>query len=411
MIAELRQQFNARYTDERYQQVLRQMDELTRSTLAIRVAETPVFLPADLMGRMVEAGAAMTQQLVSDADYLARAMETIPPAYRVAAQDAHPNFMTVDFGLVHTGEGPWTGTVDTLEPRLVELQAFPSVYGYQAVLGDCYREAFDVAPELSSYLDGLDDAGYWAALREVIVAGHAPENVVLMEVTPELQKTSPDFHIHEDRLGIRTVDITHIRQRGRRVFYDRDGVETPIARIYNRAIVDEMLSKGIQPGFDLTGDLEVEWAGHPNWYFLISKFALPFLRHPYVPPAVFLDEWMQGGGRDRLTEDRSQWVLKPLFSFAGRGIEFAPTDERLQAIPVSERGSYLLQQRMAFQPVVATPHGLTQAEIRVLYVWPTGGTLRAVNTLLRLGRGAMMGVDHNRDQQWVGGSAGLIVPS
>lgn len=411
MIADLRQQFNARYTDERYREVLRQMDERTRCKLTIRVAETPVFLPADLTGRMIDAGSAMTRQLVHNPEYLARAARTIPDAFRVAGQDTHPNFMTVDFGLVHTGYGAWSGALETLEPRLVELQAFPSVYGYQAVLGDAYREAFNLAPELSSYLGGLDETGYWKAMSDVILAGHAPENVILMEVTPELQKTLPDFHIHEDRLGIRTVDIAAIRQRGRRLFYDRDGMETPIARIYNRAIVDEIVGKQIVPGFDLTGDLDVEWAGHPNWYYLLSKFSLPFLRHPYVPPAVFLDEWMQGGGRDRLTDDRAQWVLKPLFSFAGKGIEFAPSDERLRAIPLGERGNYLLQQRMAFQPTVATPYGQTQAEIRILYVWPTGGELRAVCTLLRLGRGAMMGVDHNRDQLWVGGSAGLIVPT
>ena len=387
------------------------MDERTRTHLQIRVAETPVFLPATLTQRMVQAGITMTHQLVNDADYLARAAATIPPAFRVAAQDAHPNFMTVDFGLVYTGHRQWNGDPDVLEPRLVELQAFPSVYGYQAVLGDAYRDVFQLDPDLESFVNGLDDPGYWQALREVIVGIHAPENVVLLEVTPDQQKTLPDFHIHEDRLGVRTVDIATVRQRGRRLFYDRDGVETPIARIYNRAIVDEILRKGIIPGFDLTADLDVEWAGHPNWYFLLSKFALPFLRHPYVPPAVFLDDWLNGKGRDRLIEDRSQWVLKPLFSFAGKGIEFAPSDATLHLIPSDERKNYLLQQRMYFQPTVATPYGLTQAEVRILYVWPAGGNLRAVNTLVRLGRGAMMGVDHNRDQQWVGGSAGVIVPA
>ncbi len=420
MVAELRQRFNARYTPEQYAAALRDMDERTRTTLTIRVAETPVFLPAGLMERMVDAGIAMTHQLVNDAQYLRQAAQTIPPAFRVAAQDAHPNFMTVDFGLVHTGAGDWNGDPEALEPRLVELQAFPSVYGYQSVLGDVYRraygldtlslDAFGPGASLQSYLGGLEETAYWRALGEVILGRHAPENVVLMEVEPELQKTLPDFHIHHDRLGVRAVDVRAIRQRGRQLFYLRDGVETPIARIYNRAIVDEMLRREIVPGFDLTGDLEVEWAGHPNWYFLLSKFSLPFLRHPFVPPAVLLDEWMSGGGRDRLPEDRSQWVLKPLFSFAGKGVEFAPTDETLQAIAPAERPNYLLQQRMHFQPTIATPHGLTQAEIRILYVWPEGGELRPVNTLVRLGRGAMMGVDHNRDQEWVGGSAGFIVP-
>jgi len=407
MLPALREAFNANYTPQQYQDLLRLMDERTRTRLAIRIAETPVFLPESLIQQMVEAGIAMTHQLVNDRAYLQRAAATIPANFRVANQDAHPNFMTVDFGLVHTGEGPWNGDPQTLQPRLVEMQAFPSVYGYQGALSQAYCDVFHLPATLDRFLGGHNDATYWNAMREVILGRHAPENVVLMEVTPDLQKTLPDFHLHHDHLGIRAIDIQAIRRRGRRLFYDRDGLETPIARIYNRAIADEMQGKGIQPGFDLTADLDVEWAGHPNWYFLLSKFSLPCLRHPTVPPAVFLAKWMQGEGHDLLPQDRSQWVLKPLFSFAGKGIQFGPSDATLQAIPQDKRGDYLLQQRMHFQPTVATPFGMTQAEVRILYLWPAGGQLQAVNTLVRLGRGTMMGVDHNRNQQWVGGSAGL----
>ena len=400
MIPSLRQDFNRRFTDEKYARLRRNLDRRTRTTINLRVAETPVFLTAAMVQEMADAGAAMTHQLVADTEYLRMADETIPQAFRVAHCDAHPNFMTADFALVREPDG-------TLIPRLVELQAFPSVYGYQAVLGEEYVRCFDLDPSLEM-LVGMDDAQYWEALRRVIVGNHPPENVILLEVTPNKQKTLPDFHLHEDRLGIRAVDISAVRQEGHRLLYERDGVWTPIERIYNRAIADEMIRKGVVPGFDLTADLDVEWAGHPNWYFKISKFSLPFLRHPAVPPSVFLDDWMRGGGRDRLPEDRADWILKPLFSFAGKGIEFAPGDELLHSIPVAQRGGYLLQQRMDFASTVETPFGLTQAEIRIMYLWPDGGTLQAVNTLTRLGRGRMMGVDHNRDQFWVGGSAGLI---
>ena len=409
MIAELRGDFNRRYTDSAYRSLLADLDRITRTEISIRVAETPVFLPRTLLRQMIDAGAAITHQLVNDAGYLKQASATIPASFRVAGQDAHPHFMTVDFGLVHTGEGTWQGDPSTLAPRLVELQAFPSVFGLQSVLGGLYCKHFALPSTVANYPEGLDETAYWQKLREVIVAGHAPENVILLEVTPEQQKTVPDFHVHQDRLGIRAVDVTSVRQRGRQLFYDRDGVDTPVRRIYNRAIVDEMVRKSVQPGFDLTGDLDVEWAGHPNWYFLISKFSLPHLSHTFVPPSVFLSEWMDGHGRERLSSDRSQWVLKPLFSFAGKGIEFGPSDATLQAIPAEDRGNYLLQQRVSFEPVVATPFGMTQVEVRIMYLWPDKGGLQAVQTLTRLGRGAMMGVDHNRDRQWVGGSAGLIV--
>lgn len=402
MIGSLREDFNRRFTQAKYQAMLQRLNARTRSDIHIRVAETPVFLAASMMDEMAAAGAAMTHQLVNDREYLAMASATIPPAYRVAGEDAHPNFMTADFALVREPDG-------TLSPRLVELQAFPSVYGYQSVLAEEYIRAFDLDPSLQRFQSGLDDEGFWAAMRRVIVGNHAPENVVLMEVSPELQKTVPDFRVHEDRLGIRMVDIGAIRQRGRRLQYERDGVWTPIERIYNRAIVDEMVSKNVQPSFDLTCELDVEWAGHPDWYFKISKFALPFLKHKAVPPSVFLDEWMRGEKRSLLPEDRNEWILKPLFSFAGKGIEFAPSEALLQSIPVAERGGYLLQKRMHFEPTVATPCGMTQAEIRILYLWPDDGDLQPVMNLVRLGRGKMMGVDHNRDQLWVGGSAGLVV--
>ncbi len=181
----------------------------------------------------------------------------------------------------------------------------------------------------------------------------------------------------------------------------------PIERIYNRAIVDELQRTGVKLNFDWRDDLDVECAGHPNWYFRISKFSLPYLDHPAVPKAVFLDDWFANRNLEGLPADRKELLLKPLYSFAGRGIQFAPTDADLDAVPPQDRHLYLLQQRVAFEPTIQTPHGLTQAEIRIMYLWPDGGVLQPAIALVRLGRGLMMGVDHNRDKQWVGGSAAL----
>ena len=195
-----------------------------------------------------------------------------------------------------------------------------------------------------------------------------------------------------------------------RVFYRTGGKRVQVRRIYNRVIVEELVAKGIKLSFDYDEPLAVEWAGHPDWYFAISKFSLPYLNHPAVPPAFFLGDWLRRSADGTLARElralaRSEWILKPLFSFAGRGIEFAPTDALLAAIAPSEHGNYLMQQRMHFAPVIDTPHGPTQTEIRILYLWPDGGELEPVLSLTRLGRGKMMGVDHNRDQEWVGGSA------
>jgi|SRR6187402_879073 len=399
MIKHLRERFNAHWTEAKYAEVKRRVAERSRTAIKVRICETPVFIPAGLMQTMVNAGVELTQQLMESTEYLRASDAAIPDAYRVPGNEGRPQFLQVDFGLVRSPDGK-------LEPKLVELQGFPSVYGYQPLLAEAYAEVFELRHEV--YLGGFDATSYWETMQRVIVADHDPEHVVLLEVEPEKQKTAMDFRVHEDRLGIRTVDLAKVRKTGRRLEYEFEGRWIPIKRIYNRAIVDEIVRKRIVTGFDYRDDLDVEWAGHPNWYFRISKFSLPWLKHATVPTAIFLDAWFRGEGRERLPEDRESWVLKPLYSFAGKGIVFAPDDATLASIPQTERKDWLLQEKVIFEPVIETPEGPTQAEIRVMYLWPEEGSLAPVMNLVRMGRGRMMGVDHNRDQKWVGGSAGLI---
>jgi hypothetical protein len=419
VIPDLRIRFNRSFTLERYASLLAWLQEHCGVRVEFRVSETPIFVPLSLLEEMANAGAELAQALIGRADYLAAARQAIPPAYRVAGNTAHPHFLTADFALARDSSG-------NLAPRLVEIQAFPSVYGYQAVLGAGYREIFELNGSLGMFLGGLGEEKYWNMLRRTILGGHAPENVVLTEVDPMHQKTRPDFEVTARRLGISVVDIAALEPAGSKLHYrNQNGSLVPIHRIYNRAIVDELIARNIQLPFDLTREWEVEWAGHPNWYFLISKFSLPWLcrppgSHPVVPPAVFLDDFLEGPGRSALEEAGvpiprqsgsdayPDLLLKPLFSFAGKGIQFDPTQAQLESIPAPARGEFLLQQRLNFVPTIETPHGLTQAEIRILYLWPDDGTLTPVLSLVRLGRGKMMGVDHNKNQEWVGGSAAFF---
>ena len=420
MIPELRSRFNQAFAPENYAELLSMLERRCGMPVEFRVAETPIFVPLAMLDEMAAAGAELTHRLIGDAGYLAEARKAIPTAYRVAGETAHPHFLTADFALVRERTGE-------LVPRLVEIQAFPSVYAYQAVLGNAYREVFDLPGNLGSFLSGMDEEQYWTLLARTVLCGHDPENVVLTEVDPWRQKTAPDFELTARRLGISVVDISSLEPVGNRLHYrNAAGRLTPIRRIYNRAIADELIARQIRLQFDLTHGWDVEWAGHPNWYFLISKFSIPWLSrppgaHPVVPPAVFLNEFLDGRGRAdleaagvELPADRgpetvySNLLLKPLFSFAGKGIQFDPTQEQLEAIPPAQRTDFLLQQRMSFAPTIETPHGITQAEIRILYLWPEGGSLTPALSLVRLGRGKMMGVDHNRNQEWVGASAAFF---
>ncbi len=405
MIEPFRSDFNARFTEAKYREFVNRLSSETGTEIQFRMAETPCFFEPALLHEMIGAGIELTGQLLGNAEYMRRSKAAIPERFDVPGQDARPHFMTVDFGLVRGAEG-------RLEPKLVEMQAFPSIFGFQPGFAQAYKDVFELDPRLTSLYDGLDEAGYWRLLREVVVGDHRPENVVLLEVDPDHQKTLPDFRRHEQQLGIRTVDIATVVKQGEALFY-RDALNggelTRIERIYNRAIVEELVRREIPLPFDYRDQLEVEWAGHPNWYFQVSKFSIPYLRHPTVPSAVFLDEWFRGEGRDRLPADREHWVFKPLYSFAGKGIQFAPTDDDLRAIPIAERRNYLLQERVSFEPVIRTPEGMTQAEVRILYLWPEKGDLTPMTSLVRMGRGLMMGVDHNRDRTWVGGSAAMFL--
>jgi hypothetical protein len=392
MIPALRRAFNEAWSATRYAAMLARLQEQTAGGIEFPISETPCFFPRELIAGLAQVGQELIHQAASG-EAAAAAQHVVPEQFRGAASEPQPTFLQVDFGLVRDGNGE-------VSPKLVELQAFPSLYGFQQALADAYCKSFDLPEGLDEYLGGLTRESYRGLVQRAITASHDPAEVVLMEIDPARQKTRPDFAMTERLWGVRAIDTSEVVKEGRRLWYRRNGVLTPIRRIYNRVIPDELERKGTVLPFDYRDDLDVEWTGHPEWYFRISKFSIPWLRHPSVPRTWFLDEVTE------LPLPREELLLKPLFSFAGGGIVFAPSEEVLRSIPGRERNQYILQERLSFAPVIDTPHGPTQAEIRMMYVWTD--ELRAVLPLVRMGRGKMMGVDHNKGLRWVGASAGLM---
>src|SRR5580692_6044308 len=388
LIRSHRQWFNKNYSEEKHRRFLSILEQSCGEPALFRHSETPTFLPASLVAKMARYGREMVEQLLANPQYEADSRAAIPAEFRAPNEDPVPLFVQADFGL----------DAD-LEPKLVEIQGFPTLYAYQPLMAEAYREAYGIDAGLAALPDGLMLPEYEALLRRAIVGECDPENVVLMEIDPWQQKTRHDFLLTERMLGVRTVDITTIRKEGRALFYRHDSKTIPIRRIYNRAIVDELVRRGIRTAFDFRDDLDVEWAGHPNWFFRLSKFSLPYLRHPAAPHAEFLD---------RVTEvpDPARYVLKPLYSFAGLGVIVGPTKQDIDAIPPEKRSQYLLQERVDFVPVIDTPFGANKIEVRIMYIWLD--RLRPVNTIIRMGRGLQMGVDHNKGMEWVGGSAAFI---
>ena len=407
MIPSLRKRFNESFTPDKYQAFIRRIDEACGTHVQFRLSETPCFFPKELIDRMARDGEELIRQLVDNPQYRAKSEEAVPPEFKVPNEAPHPMFVQVDFGLVRDASGD-------LHPKLVELQAFPSLYAYQGPLAQAYIDIYgleklasDLRPQTSAssrlkyFLSGLETDSYRELLQRAIVGSHDPENVILMEIDPSHQKTLPDFLLTEKMLRVRAVDIVDIRKAGSRLYYERNAKRIPIRRIYNRAIVDELERKNVKLAFDWRDDLDVEWAGHPNWYFRISKFSIPYLKHPSVPKTWFLDQLPE------IPSDLENYALKPLYSFAGLGVVIAPKKENITSIPSDKRSSYILQERLNFEPVIDTPFGGTKAEVRVMYIWLN--ELKPVLTIIRMGRGLMMGVDHNKNMEWVGASAGLYL--
>jgi hypothetical protein len=286
-----------------------------------------------------------------------------------------------------------------LAPRLIELQAFPTLYAFQVAQCEELARVTPGGESLDWYLSELDAESYRRVVGEAILSGLPPDNVILLDLDPPRQKTAVDFAFTEEFWGVRALDPSQIEKRGRELWYDRDGRRTRIHRIYNRLIFDELEASGVSLPFDLTSRIDVSWAGHPNWYYRWSKHCLPALRHPAVPESFFLSDLAEP------PRDLENWVLKPLFSFAGSGVKVDVAAEDVAAVPEELRAQTLLMRKIEYAPAIATPDGnASKVEVRVMFVWRHGEPL-PVTTLARLSQGRMMGVDYNKDRTWVGSSA------
>lgn len=394
MISAPRHLFNAAFTPESYQAMLADIDRQLPHQLDFRVAETPVFVPAALRDKLVQAGEDIIR-VIQQPDFKQRTEAAIPPAQRVPNEDAHAEFLTFDFAVCRNAEGE-------LEPQLIEMQGFPSLYAFQAYLPEIFAAHYPIAPNVSPFIGIPDAEAYHANLKKLILADENPENVILLELFPDKQKTRIDFALSKKFWGVEAVSLPDIRKRGRQLFYEKNGREILVKRIYNRIIFDELARyPALHPAFNLTDEVDVSWVGHPNWFFRISKYTLPLIRSQFAPPSYYLQELTS------YPDDLENYVLKPLFSFAGAGVRLHITAADLDALP--DKKNYLLQRKVAYEPVVQSPDGLVKCEIRLLYTWPHSEPQPTlVAGLARLSRGEMIGVDFNKNKDWVGGTTPLF---
>ena len=393
-----RELFNAQFTPAVYDSYARDLAPRCGCEFDFRLAETPVFLPDDFKRRVIDAAQAIIDQL-SHPETLAEMKAAIPDQWNVPKMDALPNFAQVDFAVVREN--------GTLVPKLIELQGFPSLTSMQVIQRDAWRNAMrgmeGLDREWSCWFSGLDREAFLDLARRTIAGNHDPAEVVLLDIDPPRQKTAPDFHATKRLFGVDAVDPRELTKRGRKLWRG----DRRIKRIYNRIVFDELIAKKIEVPFDYRDDLDVEWAPHPNWYWTWSKYSLPFLDHESVPRATFVSDL------ERVPDDLSRYVLKPLFSFAGGGVNVEPSAADVNAIPEEERHAWCLQEKIDYAPaLLAVDGGGVKVEIRMMFLRPDDEPRPILaQNLIRLSRGKMLGVDFNKQFTWVGSSIGLSTES
>lgn len=395
MIPAYRDRYNADFTEEKYKSFLEDLNREAGYHIDFRIAESPIFVPRDFRNKLLEAAGEILSTVTAP-EYFSRSDAAIPPKLRVPNEHARPTTIAIDLAVCKNEAGE-------LLPQLIEMQAFPSLFCYQHWMAGMYRRHFTVPDEVTHLLSGLTESSYINLLKKWIIADEDPEQVVLMEIEPEKQKTRVDFELTKQYLGIEYVCVSKVIREGEKLFYKKDGKKIPIRRIYNRVIFDEFLKRtDLSCQFHLTEDVNVDWVSHPNWFFRISKFSLPFINSRYVPGTYFLNELKE------IPTDLENYVLKPLFSFAGAGVHFDVTKEIVDGI--KDRSNYILQRKVNYEPVLrAADEGMVKTEIRLLFLWLGDAEKpQPVISVIRLSRGKMIGVDFNKNKTWVGGSVGFF---
>mgnify|MGYP000698392852 CR=1 FL=1 len=396
MIENYRKAFNNNFEEKTYQTLLDDINKKFNYKIPFKIAETPIFIPKVLKDRLVNACNDI-MLVINQPNFKALTEGAFFDAKMcVPNEDEHSKFIQLDFGICLDEHGDPT-------PKLIELQGFPSLYCFQYLLKTMYRKHYDIPEHLTIHPTGIKSSEFLELLREEIVGNTNPKQVILLEIEPEKQATAIDFLCTSDLLGIKVLCISKLIKKGKQLFYLDDGGEKiQVLKIYNRIIFDELDQRGdLQREFDFTDDVDVEWIGHPNWFFRISKYTMPLLKGDYVPKSFYLNKL------EHLPEDLENYVLKPLYSFAGAGVQLHVTKNMIAN--VKNKANYLLQEKVAYHPIVQTLDEAAKCEIRMMLIYcKKDNTTKIVSNLVRLSKGEMIGVKYNKDKTWVGGSTGFF---
>lgn len=381
------------FSEEKHDQFLRELAISCGTSIEFRVAEMPIFVNESMRAELCQSAIAIAK-MCRDHQQHTMIGNPIPPSYNVPNESEKPLFCVIDFAIAMNKDG-------SLTPKVVELQGFPSLFGYQLRFAQSMKHVYDLH-DFTPFPNTFDELEYSSLLTSALIGNHDPDETCLLEFKPEEQKTRPDFSVIEQLTGMKTTDIQSVKKEGNALFHQRNGKWIRIRRIFNRAIADELDDNSVKLPFNWYDDIDVEWAGHPNWYFKMSKYILPFLCHDSVPASHVLSDLKQ------IPDSLEPFVLKPLFAFAGKGVIISPDHSDIEAIAPEHRSNYLLQEKIRYAECIETPHGSNKVEIRIMLIWPEDQIdPQPVMSLARTGRGPMMGVRYN-NIPWTGSSGCLF---
>lgn len=398
MIQKDRQFFNGQFTEEKYSSFLDDIIKTYKHTPPFKIAETPVFIPVALKNKLVAACNEIMEvihqpnfkELTEGAFFM--------PETKTPNEDKNAKFIQLDFGICKDENG-------ALVPKLIELQGFPSLYFFQEVVGRMYRKHFGntIPANYSQHVNGMTNQDYLNVLQQEIVGDTNPKQVILLEIEPEKQATAIDFYVTEKVLGIKVLCISKVIKKGTALFYlDANNKEVKILKVYNRIIFDELQQrKDLKRTFYFSDEVDVIWIGHPNWFYRISKYTMPLLKGEFVPKSYYLDKI------EVIPKDLENYVLKPLYSFAGAGVQIHVTRKMIDDI--TNKSNYLLQEKVAYASVVETMDEPAKCEVRMMLLHNSKtNKTEIVSNLVRLSKGEMVGVKYNKDKTWVGGTTGFF---
>jgi hypothetical protein len=391
MIPLYRKQFNAEFSETKYQEYLNYINELYPNSVDFRIAETPLFLSSVFKKQLLEVGEYVCSQIVA-ADFISKTEKSLQNTRSTPNEKGLPECIVMDFAIAHNDQ-------NEIVPALIEFQGFPSLFAFEVLQDEALRNTYTIPKNVTPYLNGYTKEKYLQHLS-TIIKGEQGEHTVLLELFPALQKTRIDFYCTQHYLNIPIVCITEIFKKGNSLYYQREGIDIKIERIYNRIVADELKHQPEEikvKAAVLYSEMDVSWVTHPNHFFRISKYLLPFLHHDCVPKTQFVDQLKS------IPTNLEKYILKPLFSFAGQGVIIDVQSSDFSSI--TDPANWIMQEKVNYAPCIETPDGFAKAEIRLFYFWdkPTQKYIATLN-LCRLSKGKMIGVNYNQTATWVGGS-------